>query len=65
MITRKDLAAPITSTGIKLKIKTSKKTTVLRGQQLKPTKRRTASGPVRGQSLSHQESDLAYQELRS
>ena len=65
MITRKDLAAPITSTGINLKIKTSKKTTVLKGQQLKPAKRRLASGPVRGQSLAHQESDVAYEELRS
>jgi hypothetical protein len=39
MVTRKDLAAPIASTSIGLKIKTSKRSTVLKGQQLTPKKR--------------------------
>jgi hypothetical protein len=61
IITRKDLAAPMSSTGINMKVKTAKKTTVLKGQQLKTAK--TASR--RGRGEAGQNTDLPYEELRT
>jgi hypothetical protein len=61
IITRKDIAAPIASTSINLKIKTAKKSTVLKGQQLKVNKRRGTAALSR----NDEGSDLPYEELRS
>jgi len=46
MITRKDLAAPIAETTLRLKIETSKKSIVLKGEQLKPKKRSGSLQPL-------------------
>lgn len=56
MITRKDLAAPIAETTIRLKIKTAKKTIVLKGEQLRPRKRQGSLQPlIEDDPLSNQE----------
>ena len=61
IVTRKDLAAPITSTGMNLKIQTSKRSTVLKGVQPTPVKKTS-----RGENEAiGQESDVPYEELRS
>jgi hypothetical protein len=56
MITRKDLAAPIAVTTLGLKIKTAKKTIVVKGEQLKPQKREGSLQPlIENDQLSNQE----------